>query len=84
MSFHYRLSQKKVYGFVVNVHSILHRNSLALTQCASLTVLDCSLKAIADDSVIHTINTNDMMLALSQGWLKSAILGGGLAIRIWV
>ena len=51
----YRLSHKKLYGSVGSVHSML--KSLSPTHCALLTVLDCSLKAIPDHSVINTTNT---------------------------
>ena len=51
----YRLSRKKVYSSVGSVHSIL--DSLSLTKYVLLTVFDCSLKAILDDSIIYKINT---------------------------
>ena len=55
----YRLYQKKLYGSVGCVYSMLY--SLALTHCALLTVLDYSLKDLAHENVIHTTNTKQMI-----------------------
>ena len=69
----YRLSQKKWHGSVDSAHSIL--NSLGLTHCALLTVLDSSLAAIAHYRRVETKTTkNDTTLALSY---RSGVISSG-------